>query len=83
LQLDVAHGGVHGGRWLPTVTAAGRAVGVAALVTGTAEERVDLGLQCGLYHQPHTEAGDILQDRGEVTARAKQLVDLGTQPIGG
>jgi len=83
LQLDLTHRGVHGGRWLPTVAAAGRVVGVAALVTGAAEERLDLGLQRGLHHQPHTQTGDVLQDRGEVTARAEQLLDLGTQPVGG
>jgi hypothetical protein len=56
---------------------------VAALVAGTAEKRIDLGLQGGLHHQPDADAGDVLQDRGEVTAGGEQLLDLGTQPLGG
>jgi hypothetical protein len=83
LQGDVTHGGAHRGRRLPAVAAARRAILLAALVAGTAEERVDLGLQGGLHQQPHADAGDVLQDRGEVTAGGEQLVDLGTQPVGG
>jgi hypothetical protein len=83
LQLDVAHRGLHRGRWLPAVAATGRAVGVAALVAGSAQERVDLGLQRGLHHQPHADAGDVFQDRGQVTTGGEQLVNFGTQPLGG
>jgi hypothetical protein len=51
--------------------ATGRAVGVAALVARSAQERVDLGLQRGLQQQPHADAGDVFQDRGQVTPEAK------------
>jgi hypothetical protein len=51
---------------------------VATLVALPAQERVDLGLQSGLHHQPHADPGDVLQNRREVTVGAEQLVDLGT-----
>jgi hypothetical protein len=44
LQVHLAHRGVHRGRRLPAVAAAGRPVGLTTLIAGTAEERLDLGL---------------------------------------
>ena len=83
LQLDRAHRRLDTRRWLPAVAASCRAVHVAALVAGPAEERVDLGLEGGLHHQPHAQPGNVLQDRREVTTGAEQLIDLGAQPVGG
>jgi hypothetical protein len=78
LQLNQAHRGVHPGRWLPAIPAAWLAALVATLVALPAQERVDLGLQSGLHHQPHADPGDVLQNRRVVTVGAEQLVDLGT-----
>jgi hypothetical protein len=83
LQLDRAHRRLDTRRWLPAVAASCGAVHVAALVAGPAEERVDLGLEGGLHHQPHAQPGNVLQDRREVTTGAEQLIDLGAQPVGG
>jgi hypothetical protein len=74
---------MHRGWWLPAIAVACRGVLVTALVALSAQERVDLGLQGGLQHQPNAETGHILQDRCQVTVGAEQLIDLGAQPIGG
>jgi hypothetical protein len=50
---------------------------------GMADERVDLGLQSGLHHHSDADAGGVLQNPGEVTAGGEQLIDFGTQPLGG
>jgi hypothetical protein len=55
----------------------------AALVAGPPQELLDLGLQGGLHQQPHAQAGDLLQDRGQVTIGREQLVDLGAGALGG
>jgi hypothetical protein len=82
LQLHRAHCGLHHRRRLPAVAATGPALVGAPLVAGAAQELVDLGLQGGLQQQPHAPAGDVLQDRGQLTLRGEQLVDLGAQALG-
>jgi hypothetical protein len=65
------------------VAIAGSAVGIA-LVTLPAQERGDLGLQCGLQQQSSAEPGDLLDHLAQVTSRVgEQLVDLGADTRNG
>jgi hypothetical protein len=81
-QCDGAAGRLHGDG-LVAVAIAGSAVGIA-LVTLPAQERGDLGLQCGLQQQSSAEPGDLLDHLAQVTSRVgEQLVDLGADTRNG
>ena len=57
--------------------------GGGALIAGTSEEHVDLGLHRSLDDQPGAEAGDVLDDLRQVTLSVEQGVDLAPDPVRG
>jgi hypothetical protein len=54
-----------------------------ALIAVPAEELAHLGFQRGLDHQAHAQPGGLLQRLGQRLAASEQLVDLGTDALGG
>ena len=59
------------------------ALTIATLVAVAAQELAHLGFQRGLDHQAHAQPGGLLQRLGQRLAASEQLVDLGTDALGG
>jgi hypothetical protein len=57
------------------------ALTITAGVAVAAQELAHLGFHGGLHDQPHAQAGDLLQDLGEVLLGGEQLIDLGADTL--
>jgi hypothetical protein len=83
LQLDRPQRGLQGAGLLPAVAVALRRVSTAALIPAAAQLLADDLFDDALEGQPHRQPRDLLDDAQQLAATGEQLVDLGTDGLGG
>jgi hypothetical protein len=83
LQLHRPKRGLQGAGLLPAVAVALGRVSGPPLVAVTAKLLTDDLLDDALEAQPHRQASDLLDDAQQFAAGGEQLVDLGTDGLGG